>query len=69
MEDRPKVKTLPVGTKVHWHYRGAIGHGTVVKVYRLGTTPANTEYMVRETDHHPGEAAVLHHFGSALKRG
>ena len=61
-------KTIPVGTKVSWHYRSAIGHGTVGGVSRMGTSADNTMYSVRETDHHPGEPAVVHHSGKALRR-
>lgn len=61
-------KTIPVGTKVSWHYRSAIGHGTVTGVSRMGTSADNTMYSVRETDHHPGEPAVVHHSGKALRR-
>lgn len=57
------------GEKVSWHYRGAIGHGTIDGIYKRGTTDATTEYNIRETDHHPGEKAVIHHFGRALHRG
>ena len=28
-------KTIPVGTKVTWHYRSAIGHGTVTAFSKL----------------------------------
>jgi hypothetical protein len=59
-------KTLPAGTRVTWHYRSAIGHGTVVGVHKLGTTAENTMYDVRQHDHHPGEPAILHHSGKAL---
>lgn len=65
----PKAKTtntLKRGTHVSWHYRGAIGHGTIAGVYKKGTTSATTEYSINESDHHPGEAKVLHHFGRAL---
>jgi len=51
--------TLPAGTKVTWHYRSAIGHGTVVRVHKLGTTADNTMYDVRQHDHHPGEPAIV----------
>ncbi|HEX6614666.1 MAG TPA: hypothetical protein VF046_00030 [Gemmatimonadales bacterium] len=61
-------KTIPPGTDVTWHYRSAIGHGTVIGVHKLGTTPANTMYSVRQHDHHPGEPAVVHHSGKALTR-
>lgn len=64
-----KVKTLPRGASVTWHYRGAIGHGTVEGVSKRGTTAANTEYSIREHDHHPGEKPIVHHYGRALKRG
>ena len=35
-------KTIPVGTKVTWHYRSAIGHGTVKGVHKKGTNADNT---------------------------
>jgi len=59
-------ETIPSGTKVTWHYRSAIGHGTVVGVHRIGTTAANTMYSVRQHDHHPGELPIVHHTGKAL---
>jgi len=61
-------ETIPVGTKVSWHYRSAIGHGTVTGVHKLGTNADNTMYSVRETDHHPGEPDIVHHSGKALSR-
>jgi hypothetical protein len=61
-------KTIPVGTKVSWHYRSAIGHGTVAGVSDMGTNADNTMYSVRQTDHHPGEPAIVHHSGKALSR-
>jgi len=61
-------ETIPVGTKVSWHYRSAIGHGTVTGVHKLGTNADNTMYSVRQTDHHPGEPAIVHHSGKALSR-
>src|SRR5665213_3673876 len=42
-------KTIPVDTKVTWHYRSAIGHGTVTGVHKMGTNADNTMYSVRET--------------------
>lgn len=63
------IKLIPKGTKVTWHYRSATGHGTVIGVAKLGTSSATTKYRIRETDHHPGEPAVLEHYGSALTRG
>jgi hypothetical protein len=65
---RKTFKTIPPGTAVTWHYRSAIGHGTVIGVHKLGTTAANTMYSVRQHDHHPGEPAVVHHSGQALTR-
>ncbi|HWG36977.1 MAG TPA: hypothetical protein VN690_04600 [Terriglobales bacterium] len=59
-------KTIAVGTIVSWHYRSAIGHGTVTGVSKMGTNAENTMYSVRETDHHPGEPNVVHHSGKAL---
>ena len=59
---------IPNGTKVTWHYRSAIGHGTVIGVYKMGTNAEHTMYNVRETDHHPGEPAIVHHSGMALTR-
>ena len=61
-------ETIPVGTKVSWNYRSAIGHGTVTGVHKLGTNADNTMYSVRETDHHPGEPDIVHHSGKALSR-
>lgn len=63
--------TLSVGTRVSWHYRSAIGHGTIVGIHKAGTTHATTEYSIREVDHHVSqsgskEKAVVFHFGSAL---
>jgi len=51
---------------VTWHYRSAIGHGTVKGIHKLGTTADNTMYLVEQHDHHPGEPAILHHSGKAL---
>ena len=61
-------KTIAAGTAVTWHYRSAIGHGTVKGVHKLGTTADNTMYSIAEHDHHPGEAAVVFHSGKALTR-
>lgn len=59
-------KTIPVGTKVTWHYRSAIGHGTTKGVHKMGTNADNTMYSVAQHDHHPGESAIVHHSGKAL---
>jgi surface antigen len=61
-------ETIPVGTKVTWRYRSAIGHGTVVGVHKIGTTADKTMYSVRQHDHHPGEPAIVHHTGKALSK-
>jgi hypothetical protein len=61
-------ETIPVGTSVTWHYRSAIGHGTVIGVHKMGTTADNTMYSIRQHDHHPGEPDILHHSGKALSR-
>ena len=68
MTTKKTFKTIPVGTKVSWHYRSAIGHGTVTGVFKMGTNADNTMYSVRETDHHPGEPDIVHHSGKALTR-
>lgn len=68
-KNKPSFETLKRGTKVHWAYRGAIGHGTVIGIETLGTNAGNTRYRVRETDHHPGEKNILVHTGKALKKG
>jgi hypothetical protein len=60
-------ETIPVGTSVTWHYRSAIGHGTVFGVHKVGTTADDTMYSIRQHDHHPGEPAILHHSGKALR--
>ena len=62
----PSFETIPTGTSVTWHYRSAIGHGTVTGVHKLGTTADNTMYSIAENDHHPGEPAVVFHSGKAL---
>lgn len=64
-----KFATIPVGTAVTWHYRSAIGHGKIAGIHKLGTSSANTEYSIRQSDHHKGESAIVYHFGRALKRG
>jgi surface antigen len=61
-------ETIPVGTKVTWRYRSAIGHGTVVGVHKIGPTADKTMYSVRQHDHHPGEPAIVHHTGKALSK-
>ena len=63
-----KVRTWARGTAVEWHYRSAIGHGTIAGVSKLGTTHATTRYKIREHDHHPGEPAYVYHYGRALRR-
>ena len=62
-------ETIPVGTKVTWHYRSAIGHGTVKGVHEKGTNADNTMYSIAQHDHHPGEPAIVVHSGKALTRG
>ncbi|MEO6911309.1 MAG: hypothetical protein ABI158_10330 [Edaphobacter sp.] len=64
----PSFQTIPAGTAVSWHYRSAIGHGTVTGVHRQGTTADNTMYSIAEHDHHPGEPDVVFHSGKALTR-
>lgn len=54
------------GTKVSWVYRSGRGHGTILGVHKKGTTHDNTEYSIREHDHHPGEPPVVYHYGSDL---
>lgn len=61
-------KTIPKGTSVTWHYRSAIGHGTVIGVHKLGTNADNTMYSIAEHDHHPGEPDIVFHSGKALTR-
>ncbi len=64
----PAFKTIPKGTAVTWHYRSAIGHGTVTGVHQLGTNADTTMYSIAEHDHHPGEPDVVFHSGKALTR-
>lgn len=61
-------KTIPAGTKVTWHYRSAIGHGTVKGVHKKGANADNTMYSIAQHDHHPGEPAIVVHSGEALTR-
>ena len=65
-KNAPEFKTIPKGTSVTWHYRSAIGHGTVIGVHKLGTNADNTMYSIAEHDHHPGEPDVVFHSGKAL---
>ena len=60
--------TIPAGTEVTWHYRSAIGHGTIKDIYKKGTNADNTEYSIKQHDHHPGEPEIVHHYGRALTR-
>lgn len=59
-------ETIPPGTPVTWHYRSAIGHGTVKGVHKMGTNTDNTMYSIYQHDHHEGEPAIVHHSGKAL---
>lgn len=70
---KASFKTIPVGTNVSWHYRSAIGHGTVTGVHRMGTNPANTMYSIKQHDHHVSktgsrEKEIVFHSGKALTR-
>ncbi|HUZ59319.1 MAG TPA: hypothetical protein VMU83_11100 [Hanamia sp.] len=65
-KEKNTFKTIPNGTSVTWHYRSAIGHGTVIGIHKMGSNADNTMYSIRETDHHPGEPEILHHTGKAL---
>ena len=62
----PHFKTIKSGTKVTWHYRSGIGHGTVKGVHKMGTKPGNTMYTIEEHDHHEGEPPTRVHSGDAL---
>lgn len=61
-----EFKTISAGTKVTWHYRSGIGHGTIEGVHKLGKTNADTMYSIRQHDHHEGEDAVVYHSGAAV---
>lgn len=37
-KEKKAFETIPVGTSVTWHYRSAIGHGTVTGVYKWAPT-------------------------------
>lgn len=67
-EKASSFATIATGTAVTWHYRSAIGHGTVTGIHKRGTTADNTMYSIRQHDHHPGEPAVVYHYGKALTR-
>ncbi|MBC7462613.1 MAG: hypothetical protein H7287_14760, partial [Thermoleophilia bacterium] len=45
---KAEFETIPVGTKVTWHYRSAIGHGTVKGVHEKGTNADNTMYSIAQ---------------------
>jgi len=54
-------ETIPVGTKVTWHYRSAIGHGTVKGVHEKGTKLSRMMIVLRNP-------AIVVHSGKALAR-
>lgn len=62
------AKPIPSGTHVSWGYRGTRGHGTISSVEKPAATAGKIEYNIRETDHHPGEPAIVHHYGSDIRR-
>lgn len=68
VEERAKkfAKPLPKGTKVTWHYRSAIGHGTIESVAKPAKKKSKILYNIREHDHHKGEPSIVKHYGSAL---
>lgn len=64
-------KTLEKGTHVSWHYRSAIGHGSIQGVHKLGKDHASTLYSIHQTDNHVSstgkhEPKIVYHYGSAL---
>lgn len=59
---------MKVGDRVTWHYRSAIGHGTIVGIAKKGLTHTTTKYKIRQHDHHPGEPAIVEHYGRALRK-
>ena len=65
---KEKFATIPAGTEVTWHYRSAIGHGTVKSIYKEGTNADTTKYSIEQHDYQPGEPAIVHHYGKALTR-
>ena len=64
----PSFKTIPAGTAVSWHYRSAIGRGTVTGVHKRGTTAANTMYSITEHDHHLGIRGVASDYAVTLRQ-
>ena len=62
------IKTIPAGTEVTWHYRSAIGHGTVDGIHKKETNADNTMYSSAQQDHHPGEPVIVVHSGKASTR-
>jgi len=65
---KKEFATIPAGTEVTYHYRSAIGHGTIKSIFKKGTNADNTEYSIEQHDHHPGEPAIVYHYGKALTR-
>ena len=70
-KEEPNFKPLKSGTNVTWHYRSAIGHGTIKSVYKMGTNYDNTMYNIKQHDYHISktgsrEPAVVQHYGRAL---
>ena len=64
----PTFKTIPTGTTVSWPYRSGTGHGSIAGIHKKGTNAGNTEYSIRQTDHHVGENPIVFHYGKALTR-
>lgn len=62
---------LANGTKVRYHYRSAMGHGVIIGIHKHAATSDDTEYSIREADHHVAadgskEPAIVYHYGRAL---
>lgn len=57
-----------VGSKVHYNYRSAVGHGTISGIAKQGKSRDTTEFKVKQADHHKGEPAVVKHWGKLLKK-
>lgn len=58
----------PSGTRVTWHYRSGIGHGTIKSIAKNAETHAETLYNITQHDHHEGEPEVVQHYGKALSK-
>ena len=65
------VEVLKDRTNVTWHYRSAIGHGTIKGIQKMGASHSDTMYNIEQHDYHVSttgshEPTIVRHYGKAL---